>query len=158
MATYSRGRVPDSTGDLPVPNLGRVVERLRDQSLNGCVTIVHAPRDGEGEWALSLVSARLSRRGLKVAGPEPTRVMDMIEFGARIGAKVIFAGELRRAEDGKALRAAAKLGIKVVGVVTHDQLSEAQIVVKALGPWDGCNVEFFSIAPERPSAAHFRSA
>jgi hypothetical protein len=139
--------LPDSTANLSVPNLARVLIRLRDPDIRGSVTVVHAARPGEGELALSIASARLKHGGIKVAGPEPSTVFDLIEYGARIGATVIFAGELRRAEDGRALRAAAKVGIKAVGIVTSESFAEAQLMVRALGPWDGCDIDFFSIAP-----------
>ncbi|MBV8489189.1 MAG: hypothetical protein JO199_01575 [Candidatus Eremiobacteraeota bacterium] len=123
-----------------------MVWHLRDESIDHSVTIVHAKHDGEGELALSIAAARIARRGVKVAGPEPSTVFDLLEFGMRVGAKVVFCGELRRAEDGRALRAAAKMGVKVVGIVTNERFAEAQTIVKALGPWDHCHLEFFSIA------------
>lgn len=147
MVPHSPLRQPlrDATSDLSVPNLTRLVTRLRDAGTRGSVTIVHAGQGGEGELALSIAAARLTRRGLKVAGPEPMTVMDIVEYGARTGAKVVFAGELRRADDGKALRAAAKIGLKAVGIVTG-AFADAQTMVKALGPWTEVDMEFFSIA------------
>ncbi len=137
---------PYPTTQLSVPNLARLVWHLRDPGIAQSVTIVHAARDGEGELALSIAAARIVRNGVKVAGPEPWTAFDLVEYGIRVGAKVIFAGELRRAEDSRALRAAAHMGAKAVGIVTCGSFAEAQTMVKALGPWASCNLEFFSIA------------
>ena len=140
-----RGPLRDATTDLAIPNLARLVARLRDKSLAGCVTIVHATNTAEGEFTLSLAAARLERYAIKSFGPEESTVADGIEYGARIGAKVIFAGVLRRPDDGRALRAAAKVGLKVAGIVTG-HFAEAQTMVKALGPWAGYDLDFFSMA------------
>lgn len=40
----------------------------------------------------------------------------------------------------------AAMGVRVVGIVTNPSFAEAQTIVKALGPWGNCNLEFFSIA------------
>ncbi|HTU82974.1 MAG TPA: hypothetical protein VMF61_12640 [Candidatus Acidoferrales bacterium] len=136
------------TTRLSVPNLARLVWHLRDASIQHSVTIVHAVQHGEGELALSIAAARIVRNGVKIAGPEPWTVIDTVEYGLRVGAKVIFAGELRRAEDSRALRAAACLGVKAVGVVTKQFFAEAQTMVRALGPWASCHLEFFSVSSE----------
>jgi stage III sporulation protein SpoIIIAA len=137
---------PFPTTRLSVPNLARLVWRLRDDSIPHSVTIVHSAHEGEGELALSIAAARIARRGVKVAGPEPSTAFDLIEYGMRVGAKVVFCGELRRADDGRALRAAAHMGVRVVGIVTNQFFAEAQTIVKALGPWESCSLEFFSIS------------
>lgn len=126
--------------------MARLVWRLRDDSIANSVTIVHAAQDGEGELALAIAAARISRNGVKVIGPEPSTVFDLVEYGLHIGAKVIFAGELRRLDDARALRGAAALGTKAVGIITAAAYGDAQMVLKALGPWTNFDVAFFSIA------------
>lgn len=76
---------------LSVPNLSELVVRLRDPACTRCVTLIHAKRDGEGEWVLANAAARLSRGNIKVFGPE-------------LGAALI-------------VHKAAALGIKPVGTI-----------------------------------------
>jgi hypothetical protein len=141
---HARDRFP--TTKLAIPNLAKLVWRLRDDRIANCVTIVHALREGEGEWALAIAAARLARDGVKTIGPEPSTVHDLVEYGVHVGARIVFCGELRRADDGRALRAAAALGVKTVGVVTSAVYAEAELMVRALGPWSNCDLSFFSIA------------
>ncbi|HTX58599.1 MAG TPA: hypothetical protein VMH02_02900 [Verrucomicrobiae bacterium] len=139
-------RDPHPTTSLAVPNLARLVWRLRDDTIAHSITIVHADREGEGDWALSIAAARIARKGVKVIGPEPYTVFDTVKYGIQLNARVIFAGELRRNEDARALRGAALLGVRVVGTITAGQFAEAQMMLRALGPWSDCDVELVSIA------------
>jgi hypothetical protein len=122
------------------------VWRLRDDSITNSITIVHAVNDGEGELALAIAAARIARNGVKVLGPEPSTVFALVEHGLHIGAKVIFGGELRRIDDARALRGAAALGTKAVGIITQRNYGDAQNMLRALGPWTNYDVGFFSIA------------
>ena len=148
--TQTRHSVRDQfpTTKLSIPNLARLVWRLRDDTIAHNITIVHAAGPGEGELALSVAGARIARNGTKVVGPEPSTVYDLVEYGMLIGAKVILAGELRRSDDSRALRGAALLGVKTVGIITSKLFSEAQMMLKALGPWGNCDVALFSISTD----------
>lgn len=148
---HSRERFP--TTELAVPNLARLVWRLREAPGGGSVTIVHAVREGEGEWALAIAAARIARGGVKVVGPEPSTVPHLVEYGLHVGAKVIFGGELRRADDGRALRTASAMGVKAVGIITAARFADAQLLAKALGPWSSHDFAFFSVTCEAPNVA-----
>jgi hypothetical protein len=145
-AVHHSSRDPFPTTKLSIPNIATLVWRLRDDTIDHSITIVHAAREGEGELALAIAAARIARNGVKVLGPEPSTVFALVEHGLHIGAKVIFGGELRRLDDARALRAAAALGTKAVGIITTAHFGEAQMMLKALGPWGNCDVAFFSIA------------
>jgi len=134
--------VPDPfpTTTLSVPNLAELVTRLRDPDLHRAVTVIHAKREGEGEWILANAAARLMRSKIKVFGPEPGTAADVVEHALRIDAKVVFTGELRRNEDAIAFRKAASFGVRPVGTITVIRLVEAQMLLEAMGPWVGYNV------------------
>ena len=140
-------RAPDPfpTTKLSVPNLTELVARLRDPALRHCVTIVHAKKEGEGEWVLANAAARLMRNNVKVFGPEPGTAGDVVEHALRIDAKVVFTGDLRRSEDAMAFRKAAALGIRPVGTITVIRLIEAKMLVEAMGPWTGFDVALLSV-------------
>lgn len=140
-------RIPDPfpTTTLSVPNLSELVARLRDPALTRCVSIIHAKRDGEGEWVLANAAARLSRGNVKVYGPEHGTAAEAIEQGLRTDAKVIFTGALRRSDDAMAFRKAAQLGVKPVGTITVIRVIEAQMLLEALGPWNGFDVLLLSV-------------
>ena len=138
---------PFPTTRLSVPNLPELVTRLRDPDIKRCVTVIHAKREGEGEWVLANAAARLMRSKIKVFGPEPGTVADVVEHAIRIDAKVVFTGELRRTEDGIAFRRAAALGVRPVGTITVIRLLEAQMLLETMGPWIGFNVALLSSDP-----------
>jgi hypothetical protein len=140
-------RIPDPfpTTTLSVPNLSELVARLRDPALNRCVTVIHAKRDGEGEWVLANAAARLTRGNVKVFGPESGTAASVIEQGLRTDAKVVFTGDLRRSDDAMAFRKAASLGARPVGTITVIRLIEAQMLLEALGPWHGYDVLLLSV-------------
>ncbi|HTX59209.1 MAG TPA: hypothetical protein VMH02_05975 [Verrucomicrobiae bacterium] len=135
---------PFPTMRMSVPNLPELLARLRSDSIKHGVTIVHAKAQGEGDWILGTASARLKRGNLKIVGPEPHTPKDLVEHALRIGAKIVLAGELRREEDSRALRAAAALGVHAVGVITAGKLSEAQALLAFLGPWTNYDVSLLS--------------
>ena len=132
------------TTRLSVPNLTALLARLRNEELRRCVTFVHAKKEGEGEWVLGTAAARLMRGKVKIFGPEAGTIVDLVEHALRIGAKVLFAGEVRRDEDGRAMRQAASLGVRPVGVITCIRLVEAQMRLKEFGPWTGYDVALLS--------------
>lgn len=140
-------QVPDPfpTTALSVPNLSELVVRLRDPALTRCVTLIHAKHDGEGEWVLANAAARLARSKIKVFGPELGTAADVVDHGLRTDAKVIFTGDLRRSDDAMAFRKAASLGVRPVGTITVVRLIEAQMLLEAMGPWNGFNVMLISV-------------
>jgi hypothetical protein len=131
---------PFPTIRLTVPHLRELLERLRSDDIRHGITVVHAKKPGEGEWILANARARLLRGSIKIVGPEAVRPADLVEQAARIGAKVVFVGELRREDDARALRVAAAMGIRPVGVITAPTLSEAQMLLAVLGPWNNFDV------------------
>ena len=139
---------PFPTTRLSVPNLAELVARLRDPTVKKCVTVVHAKRDGEGEWILANAAARLLRGKTKVFGPDAGTPSDVIAHAVRTDAKVVFTGELRRSDDGMAFRKAADLGIKPVGTITVIRLVEAQMLLESMGPWRDYDVVLLS--PDHP--------
>ena len=137
------------TTKLSIPNIATIVWRLRDEGIGNSVTIVHAGREGEGEWALAIAAARIARKGTKVFGPEPLAVLELLEHGLHIGAKVIFAGELRRLDEARAVRVASTMDARIVATITTPSFDEAQKLFDAMGPWMNCNTELISIAGGR---------
>lgn len=135
---------PFPTTRLSVPNLQQLVKRLRDNTLKTCVTVIHAKREGEGEWVLGNAAARLMRNNVKIFGPEAGTPADLIEHAMRIEAKVVFTGELRRDEDALAFRKAASHGLRPVGIITVIRLVEAQLMLEKMGPWVGYDVALLS--------------
>jgi len=135
---------PFPTIRLTVPHLRELLERVRSDSIRYGITIVHATRPDEGEWILSNARARLLRGTLKSIGPDPVRAADLVEQAARIGAQIVLAGELRREDDARALRAAAAVGMRPVGIITAPTYSEAQMTLAMLGPWTNYDVVLLS--------------
>jgi hypothetical protein len=89
------------------------------------------------------------RAKMRIFGPEAGTPADLIDHALRIGAKVVFTGELRRDDDAIAFRKAAALGVKPVGIITVIRLVEAQLNVEKLGPWTGYDVALLS--PDLPA-------
>jgi hypothetical protein len=137
---------PFPTIRLTVPHLAELLARLRSDDIRHGITIVHAKKPEEGEWILANARARLLRNNVKILGPEPVRAADLVEQACRIGAQVVLAGEMRRDDDSRALRAAAALGLKPVAVITAPTLSEAQVTLAMLGPWTNYDVAMLSDA------------
>ena len=136
---------PFPTTRLSVPNLAELLMRLRNADIKNCITVVHAKREGEGEWILANAAARLTRSKIKVFGPEHGTAADVVEHGLRVDAKVVFTGELRRSEDSIAFRRAASFNVRPVGVITCIRLGEARMVLETLGPWIGYDVALLSM-------------
>ncbi|MBV8490079.1 MAG: hypothetical protein JO199_06055 [Candidatus Eremiobacteraeota bacterium] len=118
--------------------------RLRNADIRNCITVIHAKREGEGEWICGNAAARLQRGKIKIFGPSPGTVPDIVEQALRVDAKIVFAGEMRRDADGLAFRKAASFGVRPVGVITCIRLSEARMVFETMGPWTGYNVELLT--------------
>lgn len=136
---------PFPTTTLSVPNLTELVSRLRDPEIKRCVTIVHAKREGEGDWVMANAAARLSRGGkMKVFGPEAGTPADVVEHALHTDAKVVFTGELKRSEDGLAFRKAASMGVRPVGIITVIRLVEAQMLLESIGPWRDYDIVLLS--------------
>jgi hypothetical protein len=135
---------PFPTTRLSVPNLAELLIRLRNKDIKNCVTVVHAKREGEGEWICANAAARLQRGKIKIFGPSPGTAADVVEHALRIDAKVVFAGEMRRDADGLAFRRAAQFNVRPVGIITCIRLGEARMLLETLGPWLGFNVELLS--------------
>jgi hypothetical protein len=135
---------PFPTPRLSVPNLSELLTRLRDPDIKKCITIVHAKREGEGEWVLGNAAARLMRGKIKIFGPEAGTASDLVDHAIRIDAKIVFTGEVRREDDAAAFRRAASYGVRPVGIVTVIRLTEAQLRLAQLGPWTGFDLELLS--------------
>lgn len=132
------------TTSINVPNLVPLMERLRDDNLKRSITIVHVASSEEGEWICSTAAARLARYGDKMVGPEPGRVIDLVETAIRSKVPYVFAGEIRREEDARALRAAATLGIKTVAFIVRPSRKEADDTLTMLGSWSSFDVALLS--------------
>lgn len=145
----SQNADPFPTIKMTVPFLKELLARLRDDTLRHAITIVHAERSEEGEWILANTSARLNRSNIRVLGPEPIPPPALVEQALRMGAKVALVGEVRRAEDAQAMRAAAALGIRVAGVVTKTERREVEDLLRIVGPWGNYNVTLLSRQPPR---------
>jgi hypothetical protein len=137
---------PFPTIRLSIPHLRELLERVRNESSRHAITVVHARRPEEGEWILSNARARLLRGTIKIVGPEPARTKDLVEQAARIGAKIVLTGEMRREEDARALRAAAAIGMHPVSVITAPTLQEAKMTLAVFGPWTNYDVALLSDA------------
>ncbi len=142
MAEVNRELFP--TTSINVPNLVPLMERLRDENRKRAITIVHVASSEEGEWICSTAAARLARYGDKMVGPEPGRVIDLVETAIRVKVPYLFAGEIRREEDARALRAAATLGIKAVAFLVRPSRKEADDTVTMLGSWGSFDVALLS--------------
>ncbi len=142
MAEVNRELFP--TTSINVPNLVPLMERLRDENRKRAITLVHVASSEEGEWICSTAAARLARYGDKMIGPEPGRVIDLVETAIRVKVPYLFAGEIRREEDARALRAAATLGIKAVAFLVRPSRKEADDAVTMLGSWGSFDVALLS--------------
>ncbi len=138
---------PFPTVTLSVPHLKDVLARLRDASKPRSITIVHAEREGEGEWILATTAARLQRGAIRHVGPEAMTAQAVVEHAARVSAHVVLVGELRRADDARALRSAAALGIRVAAVITAAERREVENLLGVLGPWEGYDLRLISRQP-----------
>jgi len=142
MADLNRDLFP--TTSINVPNLVPLMERLRDENRKRTITMIHVTSLDEGEWICSTAAARLARYGDKMVGPEPGKVIDLVETAIRVKVPYLFAGELRREEDARALRAAATLGIKTVAYIVRPSRKEAQDTLTMLGSWGSFDIALLS--------------
>ncbi|HTX55667.1 MAG TPA: hypothetical protein VMD47_01050 [Candidatus Acidoferrales bacterium] len=133
-----------ATTSINVPNLVPLMERLRNENLKRTITLLHVASSDEGEWICSTAAARLARNGEKMIGPEPGKVIDLVETAIRMKTPYLFAGEVRREEDARALRAAATLGIKAVAYIARASRKEAENTVTMLGPWNSFDLALLS--------------
>jgi hypothetical protein len=138
MESTNRDLFPTST--IRVPNLIPLLDRLRDENLRRVITLLHVKSAEEGEWICATAAARLARANVKIAGPEPIKPLDIIERAIRSNTKIVFAGEIRREEDARAMRAAATLGIRPVGYLVRDKRVEADNLMTVLGKWNSFDV------------------
>jgi hypothetical protein len=132
------------TTSINVPNLVQLMERLRDENAKRAITFVHVVSSEEGEWICSTAAARLKRYGDKMIGPEPGKIIDLVETAIRSKVPYLFAGEMRREEDARALRAAATLGIKPVAFIVRPSRTEADNTITMLGSWSSFDVALLS--------------
>jgi hypothetical protein len=142
MAELNRELFP--TTSINVPNLVPLMDRLRDENRKRAITLIHVASAEEGEWICSTAAARLKRYGDKMIGPEPGKIIDLVETAIRLRVPFLFAGELRREEDARALRAAATLGIKAVAFIVRETRKDANNVVTMLGSWSSFDVALLS--------------
>lgn len=132
------------TTTIRVPLLIPLLERIRDENRRRVITLLHVRSSEEGEWICATASARLARGKLKILGPEAMKPLDLIERAIRSSAKVVFAGEIRREEDARAMRAAATLGIRPVGYIVRETRKEANDLMTLIGSWSSFDVELLS--------------
>lgn len=142
MADPNRELFP--TTSINVPNLVPLMDRLRDENRKRTITLIHVASSEEGEWICSTAAARLARYGDKMIGPESGKVIDLVETAIRSKVPFLFAGELRREEDARALRAAATLGVKPVAYIVRASRKEADDTVTMLGSWSSFDVALLS--------------
>ena len=134
-----------ATTRINVPNLVPLMDRLRDESLKRSITLLHVHSAEEGEWICSTAAARLARNDVKMVGPEPgSRVLDLVEQAIRAKVHYLFAGEIRREEDARALRAAATLDVRPVGYIVRESRTEADNTVTMLGSWNSFDIVLLS--------------
>jgi hypothetical protein len=142
MADVNRELFP--TTSINVPNLVPLMDRLRDENRKRAITIIHVASAEEGEWICSTAAARLKRYGEKMVGPEPGKVIDLVETAIRSKVPYVFVGELRYEEDARALRAGAQLGIKPVAFIVRPSRKEADDLLTMLGPWGSFDMALLS--------------
>jgi hypothetical protein len=142
MERPNRDLFPTTT--ISVPNLVPLLQRIRAEERRRVITILHVRSSEEGEWICSTAAARLQRGTLKTMGPETLKPLDIIERAIRASAKVVFAGEMRREEDARALRAAATLGIRATAYIVAEKRKEAENLMTLLGTWNSFDVELLS--------------
>ncbi|HEX8805415.1 MAG TPA: hypothetical protein VF741_00645 [Candidatus Aquilonibacter sp.] len=132
------------TTSINVPNLVPLMERLRDENCKRAVTFVHVASSEEGDWICSTAAARLKRYGDKMIGPEPGKIIDLVETAIRSKVPCLFAGEMRYEEDARALRAAATLGIKAVAYIVRPSRTDAANMITVLGSWSSFDIALLS--------------
>lgn len=132
------------TTSINVPNLVPLMERLRDETRKRAITFVHVVSSEEGEWICSTAAARFKRYGDKMIGPEPGKIIDLVETAIRSKVPYLFAGEMRYEEDARALRAAATLGIKPVAYIVRPSRTEANNMITMLGSWSSFDIALLS--------------
>ncbi len=144
---------PFPTMKLSVPYLPEMLEKLRDPKGNRLIIIFQAQSTDEGDWILANVAARLTKSGLTYYQAEPLKVIDNLEMAMRKQAAVTLLGEIRRAEDGKAMRTAAELGMRaIVAYFAMPARQDFDNSCKAIGPWTGYDfVPLSRTPPPRPA-------
>ncbi len=157
MAQKPKDIDPFPTAKLTVPYLTELLEKLRAPKTDKLVIIFQAQSAEEGEWILANTASRLSRSGLRVHEAEPSTLMNNLELALAKKVAIALIGELRRVEDGKAIRAAASFGLsRIVGFFAMPDRTEFDNSVKAIGPWE--NVDLVSLTrqpPPRPAGSRF---
>jgi hypothetical protein len=137
-----------ATGNINVPNLVALVNRLRNERVRRAITILHVHSPEEGDWICNTAAAKLKReQNAKMIGPDPGRVIDLVEQAIRLKVPFLFAGELRRDEDARALRAAATLGVHTASYIVRETRSEANNLITMLGSWASFDVALLSEYP-----------
>ena len=132
------------TATIRVPNLIPLLQRIRDENRRRVISLLHVRSSEEGEWICATAAARLARGHLKILGPEAMKPLDLIERAIRSSAKVVFAGEIRREEDARSMRAAATLGIRPVAYIVRETRKEANDLMTLLGSWNSFDIELLS--------------
>ncbi|HTU68902.1 MAG TPA: hypothetical protein VMF11_01160 [Candidatus Baltobacteraceae bacterium] len=132
------------TTRINIPNFVPLMDRLRAENLKRAITLLHVRSAEEGEWICSTASARLMRDKVNVLGPTDGKMIDVVEQAVRVKAAIVFGGELRRAEDARALRAAATFGIRPVAFVARETRRDANDLLTMLGPWGSFDVVLLS--------------
>ena len=130
-----------------VPNFVPLMDRLRDASLKRAITLLHVRSLEEGEWICNTAAARMHREHIEMVGPEAGRVIDLIETAIRTKTHIAFAGELRRDDDARALRAGATFGIHTVAFIVRETRKEADDLVAMLGSWSSFDLAILSEIP-----------
>jgi len=142
MSNVNRDIFP--TTRINVPNFVPLMDRLRDENLKRAITLLHAHSAEEGDWICSTAAARLAREKVQALGPTDGRAIDLIETGMRSKVTIVFAGELRREEDARALRAGATFGIRPVAFLVRETRKDAEDALRMLGPWGGYDLVLLS--------------
>lgn len=157
MAQKPRNDDPFPTAKLTVPYLSELLEKLREPKTDKLIIIFQAQNAAEGEWILANVASRLSRGSMRVHEAEPSTLMNNLEMALSKKVAVALVGELRRVDDGKALRAAAGLGLsRIVAFFAMSDRVEFDNSVKAIGPWDAVDlVSLTRQPPPRPAGSRF---
>jgi|SRR5579863_7465251 len=135
---------PFPTVTLKVPYLKETLDLLRDPALERVVVILHTHSAEESEWVLANVAARLARSRIPTFGPEQYRPVEMIEQALREKKRIALVGDIRRVEDGHAMKTAAGMGLRLVATVPVIAKSDFENVVAELGPWRNVNLSTFT--------------
>jgi hypothetical protein len=157
MAQKPRNNDPFPTAKLSVPFLAELLDRLREPKTDKLIIIFQAQNAEEGEWILANVASRLARSGLSVHEAEPSTLMSNLELSLSKKVAVALVGEMRRVDDGKAVRTAASLGLsRIVAFFAMPDRTEFDNSVKAIGPWDMVDlVTLTRQPPPRPAGSRF---